>query len=473
MEHEDRNRRGYQQSSVRTVAAIALTLPLLAVTREVFASEQDQMRTRIYEVLDNSGSMRSASRFRRGVRALERWAQAAELHSGLTVELLVAADRVVPQGTFPLRSERERVILLDRLRELELERASNTVFRRIDEELAAFVARTAHPDERFGVVFITDGRSDTPATDLRLQDLGDQVLVLGGGLYGAVSGVVPGQEELLGAKQGQVPSSRSEPGRSRSRCRRLFGSSISITPSVPVSAEVRERLLGGFAPVLTTIQVENSGEVAREVRLQAQAPEGTGVRFIPSTLVVAAGAKAEATLDIEVASPVSGPIIVTAQGPDGDPVEATLKAEISTESWLVSNWMALVVFAATATLLFTVLLRVRRRPWFIIPIGRPDRGFEIRPGEEVPLSMADPTFPSGIWIGRRRGVLWLRTAGEPVRLAGVPVQPGRDVPYRLRTPIDAGSASVVLDHRSRRPARVCAPVIEGAMEHAATGNDLL
>lgn len=454
-------------------AAIALSLALLVASRETYASEQDQTSTRVYSVLDNSGSMRWACRFRRGVQALERWAESVELRAGMTIELLVAADQVVHQGTFPLRSESERAALLDRLRELEPERASSTVFRKIDEELATFVARTARPDERFGVVFITDGRSDAPATDLRLQELGDQVLVLGGGLYAAVSGLVPGQEELLGAKQGQLPSSRFEPRRSRSRCRRLFGPSIAIAPALPVRAEVRERLLGGFAPVPATIQVENSSEIAREVRLQAQAPEDTRVRFIPSTLVVAAGAKAEAMLEIEVVSPVSGSIIITAQGPDSEPVETTLKAEIATKPWLSSNWMALVVSAAAATLLFVVLLRVSRRPWFIVPIGRPDRGFEIRPGEEVSLSMADPGFPSGIWIVRRRRGLCLRTGGEPVRLSGAPVQPGREVPYRLHTPIDAGSSSIVLDRRSRRQARVYTPVIASAMEHAPGGNDLL
>lgn len=464
---------GRRRRIPRRLAAIALTLVLFAPAGDAYASGQEQTTTRVYAVLDNSGSMRTAGRFRRGVEALERWAESIDLGPGLTVEILVAADQVSHQGTFLLRVESDRDAMLDRLRELEPERASTTLFRKIDEELAAFVARTTRADERFGVVFVTDGRSDTPATDLRLQELGDQLIILGGGLYAVVSGSVPGQEELSGAKQGQARSPRFETPSSRSRCRRLFRPSMAIAPPAPLRAEVRERLLGGIAPVRATVHLENTSEVARDVHLQAKAPAGTTVRFFPSTLTVAGKAKAQATLEIEVASPVSGSIAIFAEGPDGGVTEATLLVEIATRPWLTSNWMALSGLAAATTLLLALLFRASRRPWSIVPIGRPDRGFEIRPGEEVPLSMAEPAFPAGIWIARRRGGLRLRTSDEPVRLGGTPVQPGREVPYSLRTPIDAGAVSVVLDRRSRRQAGVHPLVIAGAIERAATGNDLL
>ncbi|MBN2559514.1 MAG: VWA domain-containing protein [Phycisphaerae bacterium] len=473
MGNESGEARRHERPKPRTVTAITLTLALLATTAEIHASEQDQVSSRLYAVLDNSGSMRRAFRFRRGVEALERWAESVDIHTGLTVELLVAADEVVHYGTFPLQSESDRGAMLDRLRELEPERSSTTVFRKIDEELASFVARTTRADERFGVVFITDGLSDVPATDLRLAELGDRLLLLGGGLYAAVSGLVPGQEELLDAKQGQSPSPRFESRRSRSRCRRLFGPSIAVATPPPLRAEVDELLLGGSVPVRSMIQVENTSEIAREVRLQAQAPEGSTARFVPDALVIAARAKAEVTLEIEVVSPLSGSIVLAAQGPDGAVVETTLNAEITTRPWLLGNWAALVAFAAAATLLFAILFRLSQRPWFIVPIGRPDRGFQICPDEEVPLSMADPGFPSGIWIARRRGGLWLRTSDEPVRLGGALLQPGREVPCRLRTPIDAGAASVVLDRRSRRQAGAHPLLIAGAMEHAPGGNDLL
>ena len=467
-EHERERKR----SNLLVLTTIVLTLALLVPGREAYASEQ-ALNTRVYAALDNSGSMQRDNRFHRGVQAFERWAESVELRPGLVVELLVAADHVVHQGTFPLRSETDRGTLLDRLRELELERNSTTVFRKIDGELAAFVASTVHPDERFGVVFVTDGRSDAPATDMRLRELGDQLLTLGGGLYAAVSGSVPGQEELFGIRQGQASSPRSEPRRSQSRCRRLFSPSIAIVAPAPLRTEVRERLLGGFGPAQTTIQVENSGEIAREVRLQAEAPKGSTARFVPSSLVIAAGAKVEAAVDIDVTSAVSGSSIVAAQGTDGAVVEATLKVEIATKPWLLSNWKPLVLSTAVAAIILAFLFRVSRRPWFIVPIGRPDRGFEIRPGEEVPLSIADPGFPSGVQIVRRRGGLWLRTSDEPVRLGGASIQPGREVSYRIRTPIDAGSASVVLDRRSRRQAGVHPLVIAGTMENADASNDLL
>jgi hypothetical protein len=454
-------------------AKLVAVLGILMSARAAGATQENRSHTRYFLVPDNSGSMRQSARFRRAIQALERWVEGLDCNPDVTIELLVAADHVVHQGTIELRDENSRAQVLDRLRELKVERSSRTVFEKIDEELAAFIGKHTRPNERFGVVFVTDGRSDLPASDLRLQEMGDQVLSLSGGLYAAISGPIPAQENLVGGTRGRTPASQQEPAWSRSKYRRLLTPSVTIVEPSPMRAYLLEHLLGGFNPVRIRLEVKNSSEISREIRLRAHAPDGATGRFIPDTVVLPGGATKDVWLDVDVTSPVSGVILISAQAPDGSVTESRLNAEITTKSWLASNWISMGGSLVVLALLLVVLLTVSRRVWFVVPLGRPERGFYIRPGEDVPLSAADPGFPSGTWIRRRRGALWLRTDSEPMRVAGIAVQPGRNVRYRPHTPIDAGNASVVLDRRSRREAARHAVIIAGVSERAMPCDDLL
>jgi hypothetical protein len=452
---------------------LVLFLVLSMPSREARASGNEVNKTRIYAVLDNSGSMRRSDRFRHGVQAVERWVESLEPHPDLTIELLVAADHVVHQGAFFVRDEDERARLLDRLRELQPERISKTVFRQIDDEVAALVRQHTRPDERFAVLFVTDGHSDEPETDLRLQDLGDQVLFLGNKLYAAVSGSVPAQDALTGLANSEASSPRREPVRSRSQYRRLLVPSITFESSSALRATLRQRFFGGFDPLWLSVGIENTSEIAREVHLEARTPDGMTAQFVPAVAVLAGKKATELKVEIAAVSDVSGSIVLTARAPDGSAAEATLRAEITVESWLASNWPIVAGCAVVGAILIGILLTFRRRAWFIAPIGEPEHGLYIRHGDAVPLNAADPAVPSGVWLKRRWGGLWLRSDGEPMRVGGIPVQPGREIRYRLRTPIDAGAASVVLDRRSRRNAAARPPIIAGASERVTACDELL
>jgi len=454
----------------------ACLIPFLVLSMsagEARASGNDINKIRIYAGLDNSGSMRRSDRFRHGVHAIERWVEALEPNSNLIIELLVAADHVVHQGTFSVRDEDERARLLDRLRELQPERMSKTLFRQIDNEVAALVRQHTRPDERFGVLFVTDGRSDEPETDLRLQDLGDQVVVLGNGLYAAVSGSLPAQDALTGLANSQANLPRREPAHSRSKYRRLLAPSITFQSSSVLRATLRQRFFGGFDPLWVSIGIENTSEIAREVHLEARTPDGMTAEFVPAVATLAGKKATELKIEIAVASDVSGSVVLTARAPDGSAAETTLWVEITVESWLASNWPIVAGCAVVGAVLLGFFLTFRRRAWFIAPIGRPEHGLYIRPGDTVPLNAADPAVPSGVWLKRRWGSLWLRTDGEPVRVGGIPVKPGREIRYRLRTPIDAGAASVVLDRRSRRQAAARPAFIAATSERATACDELL
>jgi hypothetical protein len=455
-------------------AAVDPTPTRLATQKDFQTRSQERRsRARLYTVLDNSGSMRRSDRFHCGVHALERWVDALDSHSDVIIELLVATDHVVHQGTFELRDENNRGQILDRLRDLEAERTSRTFFRTIDDELATFIKQHTRAEERFGVVFVTDGRSDQPQNDWRLQELGDQVLSLGGGLYAAVSGSVPEQEALSGLASSQTKSPRREAARSRCRYRRLLAPSIAFESSAALRATLRQRFFGGFDPIWVSIGIENTSESAREVRLDARAPDGMTAQFIPAVARLAGNKEADLKVAIAATSDVSGSIVLTALTPDGSVVETKLVAEVTVESWLGSNWLIVSGVAVVGALLLGIFLTHRRRAWFIVPLGRPEHGLYIRHGDSVPLNMTDPAVPSGVWLKRRWGGLWLRTDGEPMRVAGIPVQHGRDIRYRLRTPIDVGDASVVLDRRSRRQASSCPPIIAGASERVTACDELL
>lgn len=462
------------QSSYLVAIGLLVSLALPAVlVREASASEPDQIQTRISIEIDNSGSMRRAARFRRSVQLVEHWVEGLHLRVGLAVDLFVAADHVVHEGSYSFRDENERGRLLDHLRELHAERHTRTVFRRIDDELATFVEQHARPEERLGFIFVTDGQSDEPESDLSLPELGDQVLSLGNGLYAVVSGAIPQRDALIGRANDPTRPVHQDSAKAQGKCRRLLAPSISFERTPPVLVNLRERLLGGYEPVSVTIAIGNSNQMARAVQLQVRTPDGVSGHFVPSTVVLPGRERTEALLELAVTSPISGPLFLTAQGPDGNQAEAILKAEITTMSWLDSNWMAIAGFGMMTAMLFGILVKVTRRAWYLVPIGWPDRGFYLRPGDESPLSAADPGFPSGTSIKRRRGGLWLRTDGEPMRVGGVAIQVGRDVRYRLHTPIEAGTASVVLDIRSHREAANRPVIIAGASERATACDDLL
>jgi hypothetical protein len=196
-------------------------------------------------------------------------------------------------------------------------------------------------------------------------------------------------------------------------------------------------------------------------------------QFVPAVATLAGKKATELKVDVVATSDVTGYVVLIAHAPDGSAAEATLRAEITVKSWLASNWPIVVGCGAVGAVLIGIFLTLRRRAWFIAPLGRPEHGLYIRPGDAVPLNAADPAIPSGVWLKRRWGGLWLRTDGEPVRVGGIPVQPGREIRYRLRAPIDAGAASVVLDRRSRRQAAARPPIIVGASERVTACDELL
>lgn len=447
---------------------------MLAMSSEAArAAGNDAGKIRIYAALDNSGSMRQSNRFRQGIGAMELWVEALEPQANLTIELLVAADHVVHQGTFLVRDEGERARLLDRLHELQPERVSKTVFRQIDEEVAALVRQHTRPDERFGVLFVTDGRSDEPATDLRLQDLGDQVLFLGHGLYAAASGAIPAQDAITGLANNQASLPRRGPARSHSKYRQLLAPSIVFGSLSALHATVRQRFFGGVDPLWVSAGIENTSEIAREVRIETRAPDGMTAQVVPTVATLGENKTMDLKIEVAVASDISDSMALIARTPDGNTVETTLRAEITVKSWFASNWPFVGGCTAFGIALLGVFLIYGRRAWFIVALGKPEHGLYIRSGEAVPLNTADPAVPPGVWLKRRWGGLWLRTDEDAIRVGGVPLQPGREVRYRLRTPIDAGAASIVLDRRSHRQATARPIIIAGASDGITACDELL
>jgi len=403
--------------------------------------------------IDNSGSMRHHGRFRRAVRALQRWLESLDSRMDITIEILTAADTVVPRGEFRLGDGASLSRVLDSLDELETQSSSRTIFRKIDEGTADFVAAHVRPNQVAGLVFVTDGISDAPENDLRLEDLGDEVLPLGDGLYAVISGVVPAQEAIKGtASNSRTIVSQREPARAPSRCRRLFAPSIAISVPRSISKTLRRHLLGSLDPVFVAAIVENSGDIAREVQIEVELPPGAAGRVEPDRVVLAPRSKTTVGIEISAISPVSGTFVTRVQEPDGSTAKWGTAVDFVAGSWWAGNKFALAGFGMSVAVTLALLLAVARRKWFVMPLGRSDRGFWLGPGEEVSLNAADPDFPPGTWVARRRGGLWVRTEDKQLRVGSATARPGHDVRVRPRAPIECDHASVVLDRRSRRDA---------------------
>jgi len=127
--------------------------------------------------------------------------------------------------------------------------AANTgiLFRRIDDELATFVEQHARPEERLGFIFVTDGQSDEPESDLSLPELGDQVLSLGNGLYAVVSGAIPQRDALIGRANDPTRPVHQDSAKAQGKCRRLLAPSIYFERTPPVLVNLRERLVEGIS----------------------------------------------------------------------------------------------------------------------------------------------------------------------------------------------------------------------------------
>jgi hypothetical protein len=403
---------------------------------------------RIFLAIDDSGSMRHGHRFARGIEAIRGWARSIGRSAGITVELATASDHVSLVGTYGFGDGRGAPDFLDALAALETKRVSRTTFRTVDRELTDLVIAKTSAEEQAVVGVVTDGISDEPATDLTLADLGDRIVPIGPGLFLATSGSFPSLPHLGGAETGGRRVQSAPAGPRGSDLRRLLSSKVAFAQVPVLRRALPARLLGGYDPVRVHVALDNRGALAREIQLRALGAEGSSVEVDPPVVVVPGHGRAEATVVLAPSVLIDGAVRLTGEGPDGAVGQTLIRAELTRDSWLISNSGAIELLGTVMFSAALVLWFLGRRPLALVPAGEADPFVEMRRGDVVPVATFEAAFPVDVVVGRGLFGLHVETSGAPVAVDGVPLPPRVRTRYRLRGVLNAGGVTVVLDRAS-------------------------
>jgi hypothetical protein len=362
-----------------------------------------------------------------------------------TIELLTASDHISAIGTYVIDQD-DGLGLARALDEMKPKRYSRTVFRTIDAEIADYVASRARPDEEVAIAIISDGLSDEQAKDLTLLDLGDQMVAVGGGVFAAVSAHFPAVEAFVISDSALDRAHKVASARPKSRLRRLLPTNITFSPRAStINPTLHAKFIKGYESVTINLVVGNEGALPRLLQLRAQGPQGAEVGVEPATVVLEGHERATVALVVSASEPVNGEIVVTAQAPDGTSARSAIEATISLDPWSPMRAWALALVVAGILVVILTAWSLGRHGLAIVPAGQDDPVVELRRGDIVPITTFAPEFPAGVSLGRGWVGLYVETSGAAVSLGGVPIRGGGKVRYRLRTDIEAGGVTVILD----------------------------
>jgi hypothetical protein len=401
--------------------------------------------------IDDSGSMSEGHRLSSAVMALKHWSQSAATGAPVVVDLVGVSDHLTPLGTFALGNAGEFNAFFAALDAIKAKRHTRTLFRMIDADLAALVDMKAKANVDVAVAIISDGVSDEPSVDLELIELGDTLVELGSGVFASLSAGFPDADSLKGTAGSVHPPKVA--GHPRSRLRQTLSANISFSVPAPLEGKLRAKLLGGYEPVRVPLQVRNDGTFPRELRLHVKGPSGSTTSIAPNTLFLQSHGRAAAAVYIEGYAAVIGEISVTAESSKLTVAQTSFRSSLSPEPWALSNWRLLGTGAGLSLLLVIVFWRMSGRPILLTPVGQNDPAIELRRRDVVPVAMFAQGFPADVVIGRGAlfGWLFVKTAGIPVLVNGLPIPVDVAIRYRLRSAIEAAGVVVVLDelHRSQ------------------------
>jgi len=433
-------------AAIRRCLLLAVATSIMLTHPAILAAAPDgSAPMRVFLVDDDSGSMTRGNRFAFSRASLRRWAESFEPENKTTVELLRASDHISAVGAYAIDQDEGLAALTRALDELKPKRYSRTVFRTIDAELAEYVASHARPDEEVVIAIISDGISDEPAKDLSLLDLGDQMVAVGGGVFAAVSAHFPAVEALVVSDSALDRARRAAPTRPKSRLRRLLPTNIAFSPRAStINRTLVAKFIRGYESTTISLAISNEGTLPRLLRLHAEGPEGAVVGVEPATVVLESHGRAAVSVAVSASKPVDGAIVVTAEAPDGTSARSAIEATISLDPWSPARVWALVLISAGMLAVVFVAWVLGRRGMAIAPAGQSDPVVELRRGDVVPITTFSRDFPAGVSVGRGWLGFYVATSGVPVRLGGVPIRGGK-ARYPLRTDIEAGEATVILD----------------------------
>jgi len=403
-------------------------------------------RPDVFLAVDNSGSMRRGHRLSTAITALQRWAQSVETGDTVTVELLAASDHLTTLGTYTLGVDNGLSAFLAAIEALKPQRHSRTSFGTIDSALADFVVQNAKASDRVAVAIVSDGISDEPALDLALRDLGDKLIDLGPGVFACISGSFPNLDALIGRAGSDHPIPRTT-RRPRSKLRQILSATVSLSlPQSSLNGKLRAKLFGGHEPARVDLKIHNQGALPRDLRIHVRGPDGSATSVEPTSILIDGNGRLEATIFVNGDTPVEGEILVTADIPDGVAAQASLRANLALEPWAISNMRVLALASGMLLLLLLGVWRVSSQPLLIAPIGKTDPSVELRRRDIAPIATFAPGFPADVELHRGLfGGLYLKSAGAPVSLSGVPLRPHVATRYQLRSVIEAAGVTAVLD----------------------------
>jgi hypothetical protein len=404
-------------------------------------------RPDVFLAVDNSGSMRRGHRLSTVTTALQRWAQSVETGDTVTVELLAASDHLTTLGTYTLGTDNGLSAFLAAIEALKPQRHSRTSFGTIDSALADFVVQKAKSSDRVAVAILSDGVSDAPALDLALRDLGDMLINLGPGVFACISGSFPDLDALIGRAGSDHPIPKTT-RRPRSKLRQVLSATVSLSlTQYSLNGKLRAKLFGGHEPAHVGLKIHNHGALPRDLRIHVRGPDGSATSIEPTSILIDGNGRLDATIFVNGDMPIEGEIIVTADIPDGVAAQASLRANLALEPWVISNMRVLTLASAMLLVLLFVVWRVSSRPLLIAPIGQSDPSAELRRGDIVPIATFAPGFSADVELcrGLLFGGLYLKSAGAPVSLGGVPLRPHVATRYQLRSSIEAAGVTAVLD----------------------------
>jgi hypothetical protein len=420
-------------------ASAAATVPLSATLTAAL---------RVYLPIDNSGSTAVAvdavRRIDRERQAAERWAAALTIPSPISVEVLTASDHLEVAGTFVLRSEADRTALIDAIRRIQVLRASRTMFRGVDRDLADIMRRDTEAGENFAVLFITDKVSDHPSADLRAEDLGDRAVDLGAGVSAIVLGNLPAIAALTLGSGPRLESGARRPIRTgpASAVRMLGNAQLQLQGPPALAGAVGPRLLGGIKPFRAEIRVNNPVGMVRLIRFEATAPPGMTIEFVPNPLIVPAGGAATAAVEFSTANAVNGEVVAIARLPDGRAQQHVVHIQLAVRGWFAQNAWLLAIGILGLALTGALCARRLRRTERVGDHADADRQAALAIGDTVPLATFAPDVPGALHRG------WLRytvvAEGAAIAVGGRCIDPGKRGHYRLGEDIRIGSRTFAI-----------------------------
>ena len=439
---------------------------------------------RVLVVIDNSGSMLRDDRIERARAASSRLIEALPVTGEVTLEIATASDRVLVLRTIVLRSPADRESARELVSNIQAIRTTTTSFRAIDGGIADVLQHDLQPAERAGLVFITDGLSDTPRNDLRPADLGTSTRVVGRGLYAVLAGEVPAAETF----QVPTPTARSSrspatPGRSgQSSCvLDLFsGNALSLEAPPSIGATLTQGFWAPFTGEAPTTsfqaRVTNRSALPRTIRLDAVPPAGVAVSCSPSALTLRPGETGPVTVQLQMrAQRVEGASIrLHASTVDDNSTSADVSVQVETRPWMRSNGLPLALGGLLVAACLGGALAFLRRRLRVAASVAPDVTVDLPAGAWVPIESFLPNAPaSGGGLGDIGRSFWgglrARAGSLPLKVGGRMVVPGQQVSMRLTDEIEVSGQGFTL---LRTDHAVAAPLMPDPFLVAPGGGDL-